>query len=175
MYDFHDSTDTLKFWTEKWAISSDFNETCWNCKTHGLLQLHQVSSKSDEKQKSFIDSPFFCSKFQSVSRIVKIVHSAIIIRILGEDFFIVGKRKFTLKMMCTICQKWKLLQSFRQQFQTERFIIHGWIGVVQKLYIFLERLLHSFCSSSVCVWNFEIVCKKNEKKSRKIRRKENVD
>ena len=41
-----------------------------------LVQLHQVSSKSDEKQKSFINSPFFCSEFQSVSRIVKIVHSA---------------------------------------------------------------------------------------------------
>ena len=36
----------------------------------------QVSSKSDEKQKSFINSPFFSSEFQSVSRIVKIVHSA---------------------------------------------------------------------------------------------------
>ena len=31
--------------------------------------------KSDEKQKSFINSPFFCSEFQSVSRIAKIVHS----------------------------------------------------------------------------------------------------
>ena len=41
------------------------------------LQLHQVSSKSDEKQKSFINTPFFCSEFQSVSRIVKIVHSAL--------------------------------------------------------------------------------------------------
>ena len=40
-----------------------------------VLQLHQVSSKSDEKQKRFIISPFFCSEFQSVSRIVKIVHS----------------------------------------------------------------------------------------------------
>ena len=34
-----------------------------------------VSSESDEKQKSFINSPFFCSEFQGVSRIVKIVHS----------------------------------------------------------------------------------------------------
>ena len=45
--------------------------------THAsVLQCHQVSSKSDEKQKSLINSPFFCSEFQSVSRIVKIVHSA---------------------------------------------------------------------------------------------------
>ena len=42
------------------------------------LQLHQVSSKSDEKQKSFINSPFFGSEFQSVSRIVKIVHSGLV-------------------------------------------------------------------------------------------------
>ena len=42
-----------------------------------VLQLHQVSSKSDEKQKSFVNSPFFCSEFQSVSRIVKIVYSAL--------------------------------------------------------------------------------------------------
>ena len=41
-----------------------------------VLQLHQISSKSDEKQKSFFNSsPLFCSEFQSVSRIVKIVHS----------------------------------------------------------------------------------------------------
>ena len=39
--------------------------------------LYQVSSKSDEKQKSFINSMFFCSEFQSVSRIVKIVHSVL--------------------------------------------------------------------------------------------------
>ena len=34
-----------------------------------------MSSKSDEKQKSFINSLFLCSEFQSVNRIVKIVHS----------------------------------------------------------------------------------------------------
>ena len=39
------------------------------------MELHQVLSKSDEKQKRFINSLFFCSEFQSVSRIVKIVHS----------------------------------------------------------------------------------------------------
>ena len=39
-----------------------------------VLQFHQVSS--DEKQKSFINCPFFFSEFQSVSRTVKIVHSA---------------------------------------------------------------------------------------------------
>ena len=38
--------------------------------------LHQFSSKSDEKQISFINSLFFCSEFQSVSRIV-IVHSSV--------------------------------------------------------------------------------------------------
>ena len=43
-----------------------------------LQVLHQVSSKSDEKQKSFINSPFFFSEFQSVSRIVKIIHSAVL-------------------------------------------------------------------------------------------------
>ena len=39
-------------------------------------QFHQVSSKLDEKQKSFINILFFCSEFKSVSRIVKIIHSA---------------------------------------------------------------------------------------------------
>ena len=58
------------------CFTSDFDETGWNCSTYWVLQLHQVSSKSDEKQKSFINSPFFCSEFQSVSRIMKIVHSA---------------------------------------------------------------------------------------------------
>ena len=40
---------------------------------------YNFTSKSDEKQKSFINSPFFCSEFQSVSRIVKIVHSGQVI------------------------------------------------------------------------------------------------
>ena len=51
------------------CFSSDFDETWWSCSTFCVLQFHQVSSKSDEKQKSFINSPFFCSEFQSVSRI----------------------------------------------------------------------------------------------------------
>ena len=41
-----------------------------------VLQFCQVSSKSDEKQKSFINCLFSSPEFQSVSRIVKIVHSA---------------------------------------------------------------------------------------------------
>ena len=36
-----------------------------------------TSLKSDEKQKSFINSQFFCSEIQSVSIIVKIIHSGI--------------------------------------------------------------------------------------------------
>ena len=49
-----------------------------------VLQFHQVSSKADEKQKSFTNSLFFCSEFQSVSRIVKIVHSAILFNDIHE-------------------------------------------------------------------------------------------
>ena len=66
MYDFYDSIDTLKFWTEKmlliklFCFSSDF----------------EVTLNSDENQKSFFNSNFFCSEFQSVNRLVKIVHSA---------------------------------------------------------------------------------------------------
>ena len=84
----HSATDTLKFWTEKWAInenffcfSSDFDETWWRCSYPCVLQVHQVFSKSDSKQKCFINSPFFCSEFQTVSRIVKIVHSATVLHI----------------------------------------------------------------------------------------------
>ena len=53
------------------CFSSDFDETWWSCSYPSVLQFHQVSSKSDEKQKSFINGPFFCSEFKSVSRIVK--------------------------------------------------------------------------------------------------------
>ena len=38
--------------------SSNFYETWWSCSTHCVLQFQQVSWKSDEKQKSFINSPF---------------------------------------------------------------------------------------------------------------------
>ena len=60
-----DNTSVKQSKLKLFCFSSDF-----------VLQLHQVSSKSDENQKSFINSPFFYSEFQSVSRIVKIVHSA---------------------------------------------------------------------------------------------------
>ena len=54
MYDFHDSTDNLKFWTEKLScLSSDFDETWWSCSYACVQQFHQDSSKSDEKQKKF--------------------------------------------------------------------------------------------------------------------------
>ena len=59
---------------KRFCFSFNFDETWWSCYPC-VLQFHQVSSKSDEKQKSFINSPFFCSEFQSVSRIMKIVHS----------------------------------------------------------------------------------------------------
>ena len=39
---------------------------------YNFTKFHQNRMKN----KSFINSPFFCSEFQSVSRIVKIVHSA---------------------------------------------------------------------------------------------------
>ena len=40
---------------------------------YNFTKFHQNQMKN---KKSFINSLFFCSKFQSVSRIVKIVHSA---------------------------------------------------------------------------------------------------
>ena len=39
------------------------------------FQFHQVLPKLYEKQKSFINSLLFCSEFQSVSRIMKFIHS----------------------------------------------------------------------------------------------------
>ena len=40
---------------------------------YNFTKFHQNQMKN---KKHFINSPFFCSEFQSVSRIVKIVHSA---------------------------------------------------------------------------------------------------
>ena len=42
------------------------------------LQFHQVSSKSDETQKRFINCLFFCSEFQSVRRIIELRKSYIV-------------------------------------------------------------------------------------------------
>ena len=39
---------------------------------YNFTKFHQNRMKN---KKSFINSPFFCSEFQSVSRIVKIIHS----------------------------------------------------------------------------------------------------
>ena len=72
-----------EIWTENgqlvklFCFSSNFDETWWNCTSQWVLQLHQVLWKLDEKQKSFINCLLFCPEFQSVSRIVKIVHSTI--------------------------------------------------------------------------------------------------
>ena len=82
MYDFHDSTDTLKFWTEKVAINKTFfvfhpiliklGEVVVHNGYYNFTKLHQNQMKN---KKSLINNTFFCSEFQSVSRIVKIVHS----------------------------------------------------------------------------------------------------
>ena len=40
-----------------------------------FTKFHQNQMKN---KKSFINSPFFCSEFQNVSRIVKIVHSVMV-------------------------------------------------------------------------------------------------
>ena len=61
MYDFHNSTDTLKSWTEKMAINKTFVVFHPILMKLGevvatypwVLQFHQVSTKSDEKQKTF--------------------------------------------------------------------------------------------------------------------------
>ena len=84
MYDFHDSTDTLKFFTEKWAINKPFfvfhlilmklGEVVVNHVYYNFTKFHQNRMKN---KKRFINSPFFCSEFQTVSRTVKIVHSAV--------------------------------------------------------------------------------------------------
>ena len=41
---------------------------------YNFTKFHQNQT---ENKKSFFNSPFFCSEFQSVSRIMKIVHSAL--------------------------------------------------------------------------------------------------
>ena len=67
VYDFHNSTDTLKFWTEKRAINKTFLYFIWfwwNCSTHWVLQLHQVSSKSDEKQNFSLIARFSVQNFK---------------------------------------------------------------------------------------------------------------
>ena len=40
------------------CFSSDFDETWWSCSYPCVLQFHQALSKSNEKQKSFINSRF---------------------------------------------------------------------------------------------------------------------
>ena len=46
---------------------------------YNFTKFHQNQMKN---KKVFVESPFFCSEFQSASRIVKIVHSASIKRLL---------------------------------------------------------------------------------------------
>ena len=75
MYDFHNSTATLKFWTENglliklFCFSSDFDETRWNCITHGqsskgnynFTKFHQNQVKN---KKVLIIAPFSVRNFK---------------------------------------------------------------------------------------------------------------
>ena len=68
MYNFHDSTDTLKFWTEKQAINKTFFVFHPILMKLGEIVLHMGNYKSTkfhqyqmENKKSFINSLFFCS------------------------------------------------------------------------------------------------------------------
>ena len=64
MYDFHNSTDTLKFWTKNelllklFCFSSDFDGTWWNCSTTTSSFL-KIRWKT--KKERFISSPFLFS------------------------------------------------------------------------------------------------------------------
>ena len=72
MYDFHNFADILKFWTEKWAINKTFfvfhpilmklGEIVAHMDNYNFTKFHQNQIKN---KKSFINSPFFRSEFQS--------------------------------------------------------------------------------------------------------------
>ena len=75
-------TILLKFWTEKRAINKNFfgfhlilikfGEVVVTHVYYNFTRLHHNRMKN---KKSYINSPFFYSEFQGVSRIVIIVHS----------------------------------------------------------------------------------------------------
>ena len=46
------------------CFSSDCDETWWSCSYPCVLQLHQVSSKSDERPKSLLIARFFVQNFK---------------------------------------------------------------------------------------------------------------
>ena len=113
-YDFHNSTDILKFWTEKHAINDFFVFHLILIKLgEVVLKFHQLSSKSDEKQKSFINGMFFCSEFQSVSRIVKFAHRAISKSISWWKFWIIRNflGTFWERTRSTVCPTTNATQS----------------------------------------------------------------
>ena len=81
----------------------------------GNYNFTKVWSKSDDKQKSFINYPFFCSEFQSVSRIVKIVHS---VSVHNSSFFHQSEDEMSAEFLPTLTVKlntmyWKLKKNVR--------------------------------------------------------------
>ena len=80
MCDFHNSTDTLKFWTEKRAINKTFlfmklGEIVVHMDNYNFTKFHQNQMKN---KKVLLIAYFSVSEFESVSRIVKIVHCALV-------------------------------------------------------------------------------------------------
>ena len=60
---------------------------------YNFTKFHQNQMKN---KKSFINSPFFCSEFQSVSRIVKIVHSVMLLSRVYSTFW---QKKYKLYLL----------------------------------------------------------------------------
>ena len=95
MYDFYDSTDTLKFWTEKRAInktfcfSSDFDETWWNCSTHCIYNFTKVH-QNQMKAKVLLKARFSVKNFK-VS-----VES-------WKSYIVLGVLRHPLSALCACC------------------------------------------------------------------------
>ena len=110
MYDFHDSTDTLKFWTEKWAINKKIfvfhlilMKLVEVVVIHVYYNLPSFIKIGWKNKKSFINSPFFCSEIQSVSRIVNIVQSDNEFSVLHFKF---GKNRRNPHSICVQSISW---------------------------------------------------------------------
>ena len=125
----------LKFF---FCFSSDFDETWWNCSTNTWITPTSPSFIKNqlENKNSFINGPFFCSEFQSVNRIVKIVHSAIVLSITLQDLLLIlhyGSLLFPNKE-----RSWNIVDIRQLDWQTETFFF-CWI--LEAVWRFAKRLL----------------------------------
>ena len=118
-------------------FSSEFNETCWSCSTHRVLQLHQVSLHSDEKvivlyQTHLTDSPSVRGRWIWPKTIAKNLKSSVYLEIIwlkkGQFLKIALPAQPVVSTYCQVREKNSNQNSFQACLQLVSNALRQFLG-----------------------------------------------